>query len=93
MYECTCIERGTREKCFHYEVGNTTTLLRAQERLDAMALNHPYLLDGMVQDRLHVCLADNEMEAAHDPSNIAFVPGPVLVFPPNAILILRITLK
>jgi hypothetical protein len=45
----TCMERG-REKCFHYEVGNTGTLLRAQERLVAMAVNHPYLQDGTVQD-------------------------------------------
>jgi hypothetical protein len=31
-------------------VGNTGTLLRAQERLVAMAVNHPYLQDGTVQD-------------------------------------------
>jgi hypothetical protein len=39
-----------------------------------MAVNHPYLQEGMVQDRLHVHLGDNEMDATCDPSNIAFVP-------------------
>jgi hypothetical protein len=39
-----------------------------------MAANHPYLQDGTVQERLLVRLAENEMDATRDPSNIAFVP-------------------
>jgi hypothetical protein len=69
----TCVERG-REKCFHYPVGDTATLLRAQVRLTAMATNHPYLRDGTVRERLLVRLAENQMDATRDPSNIAFLP-------------------
>jgi hypothetical protein len=69
----TCVETG-RENCFHYPVGDTATLLRAQERLDAMAANHPYLSDGSVKERLRVRLAENEMDSTRDPSNIAFLP-------------------
>jgi hypothetical protein len=69
----TCVESG-RQQCFHYPVGDTATLLRATERLAAMAANHPYLRDGTVQERLRVRLAENEMEAARDPLNIAYVP-------------------
>jgi hypothetical protein len=60
---CTSCITKNREKCFHYDVGDTATLAAASERLRLMALNHPYLADAMIKEKLNVRFQENHLEA------------------------------
>jgi hypothetical protein len=68
-----CVEHN-KEKCFHWEVGDTETLAKASKRLEAMALLHPHLMDATIKSKLNVRFAPNQMEATRDESNIAYCP-------------------
>jgi hypothetical protein len=69
----SCIDKD-RDKCFHYAVGDTATLAAASERLRLMSLNHPYLADATIKEKLYVRLEENQLEAHRDMGNIRFQP-------------------
>jgi hypothetical protein len=56
-------------------VGDTETLAKASERLEAMAVLHPHLADATIKSRLNVRFDPNQMDATRDESNIAYRPA------------------
>jgi hypothetical protein len=68
-----CVLTG-REACYHWDVGDESTLSKAQERLLGMVTTAPYLGDATIQARLLLRLDNNQMDKLRDIQNICFLP-------------------
>jgi hypothetical protein len=75
---CQSCVLQNRGKCFHWAVGDTETLSKASERLEAMALLHPHLADASIKSKLNVRFEPNQIDATRDESNIAYCPQNLL---------------
>lgn len=68
-----CITTG-RERCYHHDVGDVTTMERVLEEWKVLTDTYPYLGNKDLEKQLNCRLAPNEANRSGEPSNIDFVP-------------------
>jgi hypothetical protein len=59
--------------------GDPATLLREHTPLDSMTFTHAFLLDTMIQERLHLDMDNNQLTQTRDLSNSKCIPQTMAV--------------